>query len=101
MLERQFDPVKTAEFKRSNQARSESLSLPSAEQKPVLKPLVKEELTFISPFDTAAFNQINLEQAYFFWQKVEAQLKQQLVNGDNFLPQTNSVSQTVLTRIIN
>ena len=96
MLERQFQPTQSSEFKRADQTRqNESLSLLSAESPTVLKPAVKEELTFISPFDLFALRQQGLEEAYFFWKKVEAGLQKQ-EKQSNLL----SVSQEILAAIV-
>lgn len=96
MLERQFQPTQSSEFKRADQThQTESLSLSSAESSTVLKPAVKEELTFISPFDFFALRQQGLEEAYFFWKKLEAGLQKQ---GKQI--NSRSVSQEILAAIV-
>lgn len=96
MLERQLQPTQLSEFKRADQTRqNESLSLPSAESPTVLKPAVKEELTFISPFDTAILRQDSLEQAYFFWKVAEARLQKYYHES-----KTQSISPKILTVIL-
>ena len=96
MLERQFQSTQSSEFKRTDQTRqTESLSLPGIESSTVLKPAVKEELAFISPFDFFALRQRGLEEAYFFWKKVEVGLQKQ-GKQSNLLP----VSQEILTAMI-
>ena len=96
MLERQFQPTQSSEFKRADQThQTESLSLLGTESSIVLKPAVKEELAFISPFDFSALRQQGLEEAYFFWKKVEVGLQKQ-GKQSNLLP----VSQEILAAII-
>lgn len=97
MLERQFQSAQLSEFKRVDQTRqNESLSLPSAELPTVLKPAAKEELTFISPSDLFVLRQRGLEEAYFFWKKVEVGLQKQ-GKQSNLLP----VSQEILAAMVN
>ncbi len=97
MLERQFNPTQTAEFKRTDQTRqAELLPLSITEVQAVLKPMAKEEQAFISPFNTAALKQKGLEQAYFFWRRVEAQLQKHHHESE-----IQSVSPKILAAMLN
>lgn len=95
MLERQFNPTQTTEFKRADQTRQAEL-LSISESQAILKSVAKEEQAFISPFDTAALKQSGLEQAYFFWKKIETQFQKHRHESG-----VESVSPKILAAMLN